>query len=715
LQSLVVRLTPHGDGLSASVYVRPIALGTNHRPGQGPLECISSDDRGSVYCRRDFSDEEDRAKALMSLLSMSHSDNPDDLLCTDPEDALTMLTILHEQQEAGAVRIEWPHSTPWHVSSVAGSGMRIEVGSSPLGMHFEGDVDVDGMTLSLARLLDAAKEGKRFIALSDGRYAAMSADLRDRARQLVESSQRHGNKQVGGAAMAIALDGLQHVGVDVRGKTVWAQWQSRLAAAAAVGDVPSSLLLAEMRPYQRQGLQFLRRLQALGTGGVLADDMGLGKTIQAIAMLLDRQQFGAALVIAPTSVCINWGRELSRFAPSLRVLMVHDLVQRDALITSAGSGDVIVASYGLLTRSTALLGRDFATVIFDEAQAIKNSDAQRTQAARAVKAEFRVVLTGTPMENHLGELWSVFSVASPGLLPPADSFRARFQVPIERDKNRDAARTLQQLLRPFMLRRTKGAVAPELPPRTEVTHRIAPSPAERARYQALRQLLIEKVEASTLEAAQRRLMLLGAITRLRQMACHPALDEVGRDLAAQPSSKLIALQRMVVDLKAGGHRVLVFSQFTRLLDLVEPVLQAASLSFVRLDGSTSPSSRTRAVDAFQAGDADVFLISLKAGGFGLNLTAATYVIHLDPWWNPAVEAQATDRAHRMGQTRAVTVYRLITEGTIEETVLEMQDSKRALIASVLEDEGISAMGGKLSNHDLEYLLKDAATAEHGCS
>ena len=486
-----------------------------------------------------------------------------------------------------------------------------------------------------------------------------------------------------------------------------------LTAAKELSPRPPQGLTATLRDYQLEGFRWLTRLAAWGQGACLADDMGLGKTVQTIALLLGRAKEGPQLVIAPTSVCWNWAAEFARFAPTLRVSSYHELAAgpaRAAALQGLGKRDVLIVSYGLLVREVEnLRAQRFATVVFDEAQALKNADTLRTKAARRLTADLRLALSGTPLENHLGELWSLFSVVFPGLLGSWGQFRDRFASPIERVQDPDARAALARIIRPFILRRTKAEVARELPPRTEIQVPIALSPEEHELYEDARLAAVAELTPQSKDVREvrdgpdgkRRFEVLAALTRLRLLASHPRLYDPRSKVA---SSKMRRLLELLEELRTEGHRALVFSQFTSHLALVRQELASRGFHVQYLDGATAAAARKALVQAFQDGEGEVFLISLTAGGTGLNLTGADYVIHLDPWWNPAVEDQATDRAHRIGQTRPVTVYRLITRGTIEEKILALHSSKRALVAGVLDGTNAAA---RLSTRDLMELLTGA--------
>ncbi|MBS1151999.1 MAG: SNF2/helicase domain protein [Myxococcaceae bacterium] len=445
-------------------------------------------------------------------------------------------------------------------------------------------------------------------------------------------------------------------------------------------------LTATLRPYQRHGVSWLRFLAQAGLGGVLADDMGLGKTLQTICVLGAR-----SLVVCPTSVLPNWASELRKFRPSLKVSTYHGPSR--ALDPAA---DVTLTTYALLRLDeAALTAKEWDTVVLDEAQLIKNPDSQTARAAFKLKGAFRVALSGTPIENRLEELWSVMHFANPGLLRGRREFQETWAQPIA-DGRADAAQSLRRKIKPFVLRRLKREVAPELPPRTESVLHVVLDDRERAIYDAVFAATRSEV-VSLLQGGGSVLKALEALLRLRQAACHTALIP-GQH--ARGSSKITALLDALGTAAADGHRALVFSQWTSLLDLIEPELKAAGLAYERLDGSTP--DRAAVTQRFQAPDGPpVMLISLKAGGLGLNLTAADHVFLVDPWWNPAVEAQAADRAHRIGQERAVFVYRLVSQGTVEERILLLQDKKRALFEAAL-GEGTAA--GGLTRDDLLELF-----------
>ncbi|MEX1361849.1 MAG: DEAD/DEAH box helicase [Nannocystaceae bacterium] len=450
---------------------------------------------------------------------------------------------------------------------------------------------------------------------------------------------------------------------------------------------PPEELRATLRPYQHEGLNWLQNLSAHGAGGILADDMGLGKTLQTIAHLLSEKVAGRltrpALVVAPTSLVGNWWRELAKFAPTLRALVLHGPHRRERF-DSIDRVDVVITTYPLVLRDAEVFSHHrFSIQVLDEAHTVKNARSQIHQAVKAVDADTRLAITGTPLENNLEELWALFDLIMPGLLGTAQRFRSAFRTPIERFGDQDRLETLRKRVAPFILRRMKDMVAKDLPAKTTMVRTVDLPGTQRDLYESIRlaahaavRKVVKKkgIAASTID-------ILGALMKLRQVCCDPRLVPVPSARAVQESAKLDALLEMLEEMLPRGRRVLVFSQFTSMLQLISEQLQQRKIRHVSLTGSTP--DRQAMVDAFQQGKAEVFLISLKAGGAGLNLTRADTVIHYDPWWNPAAQAQATDRAYRIGQKRPVFVYNLIVAGSVEERMVALQRRKQNLADSIL--------------------------------
>jgi superfamily II DNA or RNA helicase len=448
---------------------------------------------------------------------------------------------------------------------------------------------------------------------------------------------------------------------------------------------------ATLRPYQQEGLGWLQFLRRHGLAGILADDMGLGKTAQTLAHLALEKAQGRldkpALIVAPVSVIGNWQQEIRRFTPELQVLTLHG-ARRHELFAAIERSDIVITGYPLLQiDSEILLARTFSFVILDEAQMIKNPRAKVSQMARSLRADHRLCLTGTPLENHLGELWSLFEFLQPGLLGDERQFQRHYRTPIEKQGDTRRAAALARRIAPFVLRRTKDAVATELPPKTQIVESIVLDERQRDLYDSIRLSMHRKVREIIQQQglARSHLTVLDALLKLRQACCDPRLLP-DADAQAQeiPSAKLEWLTTVLPELVAEGRRVLLFSQFTSMLRLIETAVTGLSIPYCLLTGSTV--DRTSQVERFQSGAAPLFLISLKAGGTGLNLTAADTVIHYDPWWNPAVEAQATDRAHRIGQDKPVFVYKLIAQDTVEEKIMQMQSGKQTLASQLYADK-----------------------------
>jgi superfamily II DNA or RNA helicase len=470
--------------------------------------------------------------------------------------------------------------------------------------------------------------------------------------------------------------------------------------------VAPEALCAELRPYQRDGVAWLQHLREHGAGGILADDMGLGKTLQTIAhVLIEKEQRRLdrpAMVVTLTSLIGNWQRELKRFAPTLRVA-VHHGPDRHAQLAALAGFDVIVTTYPMVTRDRDDLAKlPLHLLVLDEAHAVKNHDALAAEAVRALDARNKVCLSGTPIENHLGELWSLFDFLNPGLLGHREEFTLQFRQPIEEKGDKVRLDALRDRVRPFILRRTKDVVAPELPAKTMLINAVELTGAQRELYESIRVAahadVRQHIKARGLAGST--IAILDALLKLRQVCCDPRLVsvEAARDVAA--SGKLEVLLDLVSSQLADGRKILIFSQFARMLGLISEALLAKGTRHVMLTGNTP--DRQKPIDAFQSGRADVFLISLKAGGAGLNLTAADTVIHYDPWWNPAAQAQATDRAHRIGQTKPVFVHDLIVAGSVEERMLGLQSHKRKLAAAILDRGGSAA--GALTERDVDDLL-----------
>jgi superfamily II DNA or RNA helicase len=470
-------------------------------------------------------------------------------------------------------------------------------------------------------------------------------------------------------------------------------------------DAPEGFAL-QLRQYQMEGLAWLQFLREQELSGILADDMGLGKTAQTLAHLLLEKQSGRmdkpSLVVLPTSLIFNWKREAERFAPQLKLLSLHGKERADRFAQIA-SHDVILTTYPLLWRDEdALLAHDYNLLILDEAQTVKNVASQAARVVRRLNARHRLCLTGTPLENHLGELWALFDFLLPGFLGDSKSFTRTWRTPIEKHGNRARRDLLAQRVRPFIMRRRKEDVAKELPAKTLIVRTVELEGMQRDLYETVRIAMDQRVREEIAEKgfARSHIIILDALLKLRQVCCDPRLLKLSSAKKVKERAKLDLLMEMLPELVGEGRRILVFSQFTSMLELIEEELNREKLAYVKLTGDTQ--NREEVVRKFQDGEAPIFLISLKAGGVGLNLTAADTVIHYDPWWNPAVENQATDRAHRLGQTKNVFVYKLVVAGSIEEKILALQEKKAELAAGILSEDGAGL--AKFGEADIAALL-----------
>jgi superfamily II DNA or RNA helicase len=571
-------------------------------------------------------------------------------------------------------------------------------------------VSLDGEEVAFAELFAALARHDSHLILDSGTWFSLDRPELEQLRAVIAEASLLRPRGEEGLRLRAEHAGLWEelvaLGVVAEQSHAWHRAVSGLLDAEAIEppDVPATIT-ATLRPYQRTGFGWLTFLWRSRLGGILADDMGLGKTVQLLAAIcqarLDDPGIPPVLVVAPTSVLSTWASQAAQFAPGLRVEVVERTVAKrgETLAEVRARADVVVTSYTLLR-----LGDDeyaaepWGAVILDEAQFVKNRQAATYKAVRRLRARVRFAVTGTPLENSVMDLWSMLSIATPGLFPDPESFTELYRRPIERGDDPDTLARLRRRVRPVMLRRTKTEVARELPPKQEQVLSIPLAPGHRRTYDRHLAAVRKQVLGLVGDLDHNRVAILAALTRLRQLALSPALLD---DTAPPTSAKIDALIELVADLKAEGHRGLVFSQFTGFLALVRNRLDAEGVAYSYLDGRTR--DRERRIQHFRDGDDPLFLVSLKAGGFGLTLTEADYVFILDPWWNPAAENQAVDRTHRIGQDATVMVYRLVSEDTIEEKVVALQQRKRDLFDSVVG--GGSGFGGKLTAADIRALLE----------
>ena len=708
---LVAQLQPRGDAMRLTLAVRPFGdFGPLLAPGHGRARLMTLHLGVSLATERALEVERDHLHAVLERLPfLAGDDLPSDgsWVLDEPEQALAAVHELGQLAGLGlAVRaLEWPKGRPLRVIAPDAKAFVTTLASRRDWFALSGELRIDEQrVLSLQQLLALLRDarGSRYVALGEGEYLVLADQLRQRLAELEALAEADGaGLKLGATAAAWIAEVAPELGV--QGDAAWRQRAADLERAAALEPRVPPGLQATLRPYQHDGFVWMSRLAEAGFGAVLADDMGLGKTVQTLKLLLARAAAGPALVVAPTSVCGIWLEETARFAPGLRCSVYGQAeIERPAQIESAAAGDLLIVSYSLLLRDAeAFAAKPWASLVLDEAQALKNAATLRVQAVATLQAGFRLALSGTPVENRLADLWSIMNLLNPGLLGSAARFAERFGNPIERQRNEAARGRLRRLVRPFLLRRTKAQVLTDLPPRTEIVQRIEPAPEERAFLEAMRREALARIaQLDPADPNKNRFNVLAELTRLRRAACDPRLTapELGR-----VGAKVQAFERLATELVESGHQALVFSQFTDFLKLLAERLDACGLRYQYLDGSTPAAARSARVAAFQRGEGDLFLISLKAGGFGLNLTAADYVVIADPWWNPAAEDQAMGRAHRIGQQRPVTVYRLVTAGSVEERIIALHHDKRELAEGLLSGQDSTA---PLAAGDLIDLLRE---------
>lgn len=730
---IYLRMTPLVErGLRVEMYYRPSPLGAYFFPGWGSTFVLdTTDPQQPTTIKRDLEEERLVSRRLVRTLDLDEFPSPHDAVWILPrdEDALGLMERLQGLPDKSRVVVEWPKSPSspakkWELAEpLATQDIKVTVSDRRDWFDLDGQVAWGDDEVSLRALLEAMRHQRRYVQLESGRWSRITSTFQERLSALaavIEGDERQLKvspadipawesllEQDAGLTMAVESDR-------------WQEWQQRFQQGLRHQTADMTLppnFRAQLRPYQMQGFQWLCQRYEWGLGACLADDMGLGKTVQTLALLLKHQASGPSLVVAPTSVIPNWGREAQKFAPDLRVRFFQE--ERHGFNPASYSGgDLVLISYGLLWREIDRLQKvPWNVTVMDEAQMLKNSDSITTGAMRTLPARWRLALSGTPLENHLGELWSLFHTLTPGILGTWPDFKRQYAIPIERFNDGRARRRLHEKIGSLVLRRLKEDFLAELPPKTEIDLLVELSGDERRYYDAWRLEAFEKLQQVPTTVAQdntdaeaetpggqndqqQRFQILGMLTKLRQIACDVRLVDQG---FGQRSSKTLRLRELVQELRDNQHAVLVFSQFTSYLDFLEQELVDLKIPYGRLDGSCSVQQRQQLVDQFQDGDFDVFLISLKAGGTGLNLTRANYVVHMDPWWNPAAEDQATDRAHRMGQTKPLTVYRLIAGGTVEEKIVQLHRWKRDLLDQVVATT-TAGDGPRMSVQDLKALL-----------
>ncbi len=690
------KLSPkNGSNWEVEAFVRPLPGGRRtYRPGEGNNIIIDENEEGRARVKRNM--EMERAnQELVQAFWRSEGYEYQEEDTYPPEFLLDLVQMIQEHPET--FYAEWPEGQTLKVKSLArgASSWNGVVKARGLWFDIEGEIDIDEKNrMSISQLLElVGKSQGKYIKLGDGEFLALSEKLRHQLKALDAIANRERGK-IKISPFSAALMGEDILNGDIQlqlDEKLLDIRQKILDGSEYSPEIPKELN-ATLRPYQVDGYLWIARLNSWGAGALLADDMGLGKTIQTIAFLLLKKEEGPSLVVAPASVAPNWKTELEKFAPTLNVQILNFATNRNQVVKEAKAGDIIITTYGiLLSIQDIITEKHWNVACLDEAHIIKNRGAKTSAAAMKIQADNRVMLTGTPVQNHLGELWSLFQFVNPGLLGGYEHFSQKFIIPIEGYQDKEKQEQLDRIVHPFMLRRTKQAVLKELPEKTEIYHSVELNKDELAIYESIR-IRAEKMLQES--GADVNLNVLAEITRLRQAACSAQLIE---PKWTGDCSKITALVELLQGVIEGGNRALVFSQFVSFFDIVRKELDRLGMKYFYIDGSVPVKRRTEMVEAFQKGENSLFLISLKAGGLGLNLTGANYVFHLDPWWNPAIEQQATDRAYRIGQNQAVTVYHLVSKNTIEEKIIRLHQTKRDLADNILAG---TDMSHKLTGKDL---------------
>lgn len=702
---LVVKILPIEDKFSMTLQAQPLEGGRlRFSPGEGRAVIFDECDGVRYQVHRNLAAEQEKMTQLADFCDTQIGVYLDQGHATlSVADLLILLDFLQENRNFFLV--EWPEGQKLNLkATLTAPSFCLELKAKEKWFEVEGSVKVDEkLSLKATEFLQCIGKGlinNRFIRLNETDYVSISDSIIKYLQRLEAIAQQERNKmkvpmyQIG--ALEEIVQGAQEA---VSGDDKLKELEAKVEEAAKMEFPVPSTLQAELRDYQADGFRWMARLSHWGAGACLADDMGLGKTVQTITFLLHKAADGPSLVICPSSVVYNWARELRRFAPSLQVHVLNATDERAAMLSELKPYEVVLSTYGLLVREEECLSQiDWNVVCLDEAHVIKNRNTKMSKAAMNLQSTSRLILTGTPLQNNLAELWNLFQFINPGLLGGYDNFVKKFILPIEQGRNRERQQQLRRVITPFLLRRTKREVIDELPAKEEVTRYVEMTKEEVATYEAMRRDAEQKLK----KEKKMSLNVLSQITRLREAACSIGL--VDKDWTAV-SSKIVEFKSLVNNILAGGNRVLVFSQFTTFLSQAKLAVEKELTTdeYCYLDGATTLQQREKMVQEFQHGKCKVFFISLKAGGVGLNLTGANYVIHLDPWWNPAIEQQATDRAYRIGQDQNVTVYHLITRNSIEEKIIRLHKSKRDLADALLTDTDVTKA---MTLEDLRNLVQD---------
>ena len=691
------------------IFVRPIPGSEKiFQPGVGLVTVIDKDTEGNMVQAKRCLSTEKKNKAEICDYMKYLTNKMRSLFFTDDSLQNTSWTIdmfellellIYARDHKDICDVEWLNGVKLKVNNIT------EVKDWNISLKFkggwfdvEGKIEIDNdVYITVADIIDKMDDmHSNYIRLTDNDFILITNKIKKQLEEIKAMSISKGDTLRVPTTNAILLDDTLEDCTNVRNIEELKAIVEKIRNSYTMKPKVPTTLNATLRDYQEEGYVWMSRLASWGGGCCLADDMGLGKTVQAIAMLLANAEKGVSIVVAPTSVVYNWKSELERFAPSLNVSVINELSSddRETLINDTGKNDVLLVSYGVLcSEAKYFTSRKWNVICLDEAHSIKNKETKTARTVYKLNGDIRIALTGTPIQNHLGELWSLFNFINPGMLDTFDEFKKKFIVPIE-NGNSNQKELLRRIILPFVLRRTKKEVVHELPDKTDIQVRIDLSKKELSAYECIRKRALKRLK----EDKKLNMNILADLTKLRLAACSLYLADNKLDFE---STKLTNAFELLKNLTEEDNRVLVFSQFTSFLHLLREKLDKEGISYLYLDGTTPIKTRKTMVDKFQKGGVNLFVISLKAGGLGLNLTNANYVLHLDPWWNPAIEDQATDRAYRIGQKDNVTVYHLIASNTIEEKILRLHESKRYLADSLLDG---ADTGHQLTEEDVRELL-----------
>ena len=708
--TLIINIKPYQEGLMFTCVVMPFGdNGPVFKPANGAKHVTAMVEHERLSLDRNLTREQQLLDELDTVCPVFKNMRDNQLKVGSIDEAYSTLLELEQAVKNSsdnlALSLRWPKGKALALSTeLQLQHLQLSMYRKNEWFNLHGELKLDDdKVIKVKELLALAEQtSSRFIKLDATQVLCLSEQLKTRLDTINQVSELGTFHPLARKVIDDAISGM-------RMKTLhaWEEQTLKMHEAEKLSPKLSVYLNADLRQYQIDGFKWAMRLAHWGAGACLADDMGLGKTIQALAVIQARADKGPTLIVAPTSVCFNWHQEATKFTPTITLHRLKEAPCPDEIVQLA-ENDCLIISYSMMQKHIDVLNKVYwQTIIADEAQALKNPVSQRAKAAYRLKSQFKMITTGTPLENNLSELWSLFRFVNPGLLGNLKVFNRRFALPIEQSeddpiKAKKAAYHLKMLLQPFILRRLKTDVLTELPQRTQIDITIPMNEQEKELYEAIRLHAIEKLASSQSEQnkAAQRMQIFAELTRLRQACSNPNLVSTDRYIE---SSKIKKLSVILTELRQNNHKVLIFSQFIGSLKAVKNILQDMHIHFHYLDGATPTEERKNKVNAFQRGEGEVFLISLKAGGSGLNLTQADYVIHLDPWWNPAVEAQASDRAHRIGQTKPVTIYRLIANETIEEKIIKLHTVKKALAENVLDSGNLIE---SLSVQELLGLLKE---------